>query len=142
MQVERGWLHSLEWCPLLRPCQNATVYKVRVNGLRFHGFHGVYGHEKTYGNEFEANIEATVDGQADKTDRIEDTVDYALLSRTALLVSEVNRFDTIERLAALIAESVLERFAMIVEVSVTVDKIDPPGLAEVDSCGASVTRTR
>ena len=118
------------------------VYEVRVEGLRFHGPHGVFESERAPGNDFRARIAATVNGSADRSDRLFDTVDYAGLAKLVLEVSGSGTFNTLERLAGRCADLVLERFSKVVAVEVTVEKLTPPMEAVVESCSATVVRER
>lgn len=114
------------------------MFQVRVTGLRFHGNHGVYPSEKTAGNEFQAEVVALVDGRADQTDRLEDTVDYSALAGLLLELSDANKFDTVERLAGAYCEAALSKFSSVQEITINLDKIAPPGMTSVDSCGVNL----
>jgi dihydroneopterin aldolase len=94
------------------------------------------------GNDFVASLEAEVQGTADRTDRVEDTVDYAALAGLVLEVSASRQYSTVEALAAACAESALERFPAITAVTVTLDKLAPPMDAKAESCGVRLRRQR
>jgi dihydroneopterin aldolase len=118
------------------------VFEVRVTGLRFRGPHGVFEPEKALGNEFRASLTAVVDGSADSTDAIADTVDYGSLAVMVLRTSASRSFNTVEALARASAEAVLAEHPAVLSVEVTLDKLKPPMDAVVESCGARVVLDR
>lgn len=118
------------------------MYEVRVTGLRFRGPHGVYEAEKSLGNEFLASLTAVVEGSADETDDVRDTVDYGSLASLVLSTSGGRSFDTVEALARKSAEAVLAEHPSVLSVEVTIDKLRPPLDADVESCGVRVVLDR
>ncbi len=115
---------------------------MRVNGLRLKGFHGVFESERELGNEFVASVLATVEGSAEVTDSLSDTVDYSALAGMMVSLSDSRSFLTVEGLAGAYAALVLERFAMVLSVEVVIDKLSPPMQADVVSCGVRLVRSR
>lgn len=87
-------------------------------------------------------MEVVVDGKADRTDRLEDTVDYSGLAETVAAVSASKSFMTVEALAGAIATAVLGSFPSIVSVEVVLDKLSPAGMPDVESCGVRLRRER
>lgn len=118
------------------------MFQVTVNRLKFFGYHGVFSEEKTLGNEFEAWIIASVDGVADATDNLKDTVDYALLANLMAKINEKNSFDTIECLAGAFANEALICFPSMSEIKVTINKLNPKGMPDVESCGVTISQSR
>jgi dihydroneopterin aldolase len=118
------------------------VFEVRVNGLRFRGPHGVFESERGSGNEFLATITATVDGTADTTDSLSDTVDYSALADMLLSVSGSRPFATVEGLAGAFVDSALRAFPAIQSLEIVLDKLSPLGMPQVESCGSRIVRER
>ena len=83
---------------------------VEVHGLELFGYHGVLPEEREQGQTFWYDLELEVGGWG-STDAIEDAVDYRLVVDA---VREVNdrRFELLEALAATVAETLIERFAV------------------------------
>jgi dihydroneopterin aldolase len=79
---------------------------------------------------------------ASLSDAIEDTVNYAEI--TDLVVEEVttNPVNLIEKLAARIAERVLNQHLKVVSVTVTVHKPQAPVAAQLKDIAVVVTRVR
>ncbi len=115
---------------------------MRVNGLRFRGSHGVFESERASGNDFVATIVASVDGSADTTDRLEDTLDYGALAGMLLEISASRSFLTVEGLAGAFQERALASFPKLRSVCVTIEKLSPAGMSNVASCGVTLTKTR
>ncbi len=118
------------------------VFEVRVSGLRFRGFHGVFESERENGNEFSASVAASVEGSADETDSLSDTVDYSALAGLLVSLSDSRSFMTVEGLAGAYAALVLERFPLVSSVEVVIDKLSPPMAADVVACGVRLVRSR
>lgn len=118
------------------------MFEVRVTGLRFRGFHGVFESERASGNDFLASVAAVVQGSADRTDRLEDSVDYSALSALLLELSGSRSFSTVEGLAGAFADAALDRFPLLSAVEVVIDKLSPPVSATVESCGVRLRRER
>ncbi len=118
------------------------MFEVRVNGLRFRGYHGVFESERESGNEFLASVVASVSGSADDSDSLADTVDYSALAGLMVSLSESRSFMTVEGLAGAYAALVLERFPLVSSVEVVIDKLSPPMAADVESCGVRLVKAR
>jgi len=105
---------------------NSPMFQVCLEGLEFYGHHGVQPEERAVGHWYSADLRLTVDGAADTTDRIEDTVDYGDAATVVLGVSEERRFATLEALCRAVADRLLERFPHAVEAQVKIGKLVPP----------------
>ena|SRR5438034_1214434 len=85
--------------------------KIELQGLELFGYHGVLEEEKENGQAFWYDVELDVGEWGGTTDRIEDAVDYRLVVDAVREVNE-QRFELLEALAASVAETLLERFAV------------------------------
>ena len=86
---------------------------IRLEGLSVFGHHGARPYEKEAGQRLEVDLELEpTDDRAERSDRLVDAVDYDLLNRTVREVVEGQSFHLLEKLAAVTAETVLERFAV------------------------------
>jgi dihydroneopterin aldolase len=83
---------------------------IELHGLELHGYHGVLEEEKENGQAFWYDVELEV-GEWGTTDRLEDAVDYRLVADAVRDVNE-HRFELLEALAASVAETLMERFAV------------------------------
>lgn len=118
------------------------MFNVHIQGLQFYGYHGVPEEERAVGHAYCVDVSLEVDGSADETDAIADTVDYAAVSRVVEQVIRGAQCHTVERLAALCAVLILERFPLVHEATVAVSKPCPPMPFVASSAGAEVTRAR
>jgi 7,8-dihydroneopterin aldolase/epimerase/oxygenase len=101
--------------------------RIALTGLRVRGHHGVYAHERRDGQDFVVDLTVHVDlGEAGRTDRLADTVDYGALAKDAAEVVAGPPFDLIESVAARIAERTLAADPRITAVEVTVHKPSAP----------------
>ena len=98
---------------------------IRLEGLSFRGFHGVYPEEQVNGNDFLVDVEMHVDvSSAAKSDQLHDTVDYAYVYALIQKVMEERR-NLLEFLANRIAEVILVNNPSLRKISVTVSKLHP-----------------
>ena len=95
---------------------------VELAGLELYGYHGVNPEERHGGQRFLFDVRLEV-GDAGLSDRIEDAVDYRDVAAIVREVSVGTQFHLLEALAAAVADTLLERFA-VEWVSVRVRKPD------------------
>jgi len=118
------------------------VFMVFVKGLELYAFHGVPPEEKVVGHRYRIDLEMEVDGSADQTDRVEDTVDYASAAQVALDASRETQFSTLERLGAEIADRLMAKFPSVAKLSVRVAKPLPPAPVIAQEMGILLIRRR
>jgi dihydroneopterin aldolase len=102
------------------------VIAVELEGLEVFGRHGVLDEERRDGQTFLYDVRLEV-GDAARSDRIEDAVDYREVADCVREVSDGRRFDLLEALAASVAETILDRF-QVDRVRVRVRKPSPAGV--------------
>ncbi len=100
--------------------------QVALEGLEFHGFHGLYPHERESGNWFEVDISVETDfSLAAETDDLSGTVNYEVLFR--IIRDEMDKpAKLLERLAGKIAEDVLQEIPAALNVHIKISKLNPP----------------
>jgi len=113
-----------------------------VTGLEFYAHHGVPAEERVIGHRYIVDLELDVKSSAEKSDEVEDTVDYAAAAEVVLEVSANNRFKTIERLAYVVAETLLSRFSRVERVNIRLAKRLPPAPVIVEELGVELELTR
>lgn len=123
-------------------CQNRRMITVFVSGLEFYGFHGVTVEERTIGHRFVADLRLQVEGRAEETDSIEDTVDYAGVSFQLTELCAKRQFYTLERMAAAIADELLARHGGIQRVWIRIAKRLPPVDMIAEQVGVELERSR
>jgi dihydroneopterin aldolase len=115
--------------------------RILLQGMSFHGRHGVRPAERERPQEFKVDVEVDCDlSEPGRTDRIEDTVDYRQIRAIAKEVIEGESQKLLEALAAKIAAGVLE-LPKVAEVTVRIAK-QPESMQPIDAAAIRITRTR
>ena len=117
--------------------------QIVLTGIHGFGYHGLFEHERKDGQDFFVDLTLSVDlTAAAQSDAIEDTVNYAEI--TDLVVEEItsNPVNLIEKLAARIAERILNQHIKVQSITVTVHKPQAPVAAQLKDIAVVVTRSR
>ena len=98
--------------------------QIILKDLKFYGFHGVYPEEQVVGTTFRLDLTLDIDDnlQGFHTDRLEDTLNYELIVERVLRIGTTHKYKLIERLAQVMAESILQDFAAVSRVEITIYK--------------------
>ena len=119
-----------------------TTDKLLLEDVRFYGHHGVSSAEQTVGVWFSVDAELAVDlTAAAVSDDLGATVDYGAVARRIVEVGTQGRVNLIERLAGLIAQTLLREFPAR-EVRVRVRKLTPPLQGLVGTPSVELVRSR
>jgi 7,8-dihydroneopterin aldolase/epimerase/oxygenase len=114
-----------------------------VNGLVLHAYHGVMPHEGKVGQPFVLDIVLDIDlTEASRTDKLRHTVSYELLVRTVSEAFCARRYRLVEAAAGAVADAVLDRYALVRSIRITVRKPHAPIAATFDDVGVIITRAR
>ena len=114
-----------------------------IRGLLIHARHGVMDHEAEVGQRFVIDLELSIDlAESSRTDRLADTVSYSDVVSTASAAFKGQNYYLLERSAGAVAEAILNNFARVSAVKVTVHKPHAPIAAIFDDVGVVITRTR
>ncbi len=115
--------------------------RILLEGMSFHGRHGVRPAERNQAQEFKVDVAVDCDlSEPGRSDRIEDTIDYRRIRAIAKEVIEGESSQLLESLAARIAAGVLE-LAKVAEVTVRIAK-RPESMQPIDAAAVRITRTR
>lgn len=117
-----------------------THVTVEVSGLSLYTHHGVGEAEREVGQRLELDLRLEA-GECDATltDRVEDTVDYALVCETVALVAQQRSYRTLERLCTAVADRLLADFEAH-SVWVRATKPQPPIPLAVEEVSVEVFR--
>ena len=116
--------------------------KLYLEDVRFYGHHGVSPAEQTVGVWFSVDAELAIDlTAAAVSDDLGATVDYGAVARRIVEVGTQGRVNLIERLAGLIAQTLLREFPAH-QVRVRVRKLTPPLQGLVGTPSVELVRTR
>ena len=101
---------------------------IELHGIEVHGYHGALDWERERGQRFLFDVELDV-GEAGRSDRLEDAVDYRDVVACVREVSDARAYHLLEALAAALADELYTRFTP-ASVDVRVRKpevvLDPP----------------
>jgi dihydroneopterin aldolase len=115
--------------------------RITLTGLSVFAHHGVFDHERAYGQEFIVDVVVEVNmSKAAETDSIDDAVNYGALAIT--VVSEVKRdpVNLLETVAARVASAVLAD-KRIDAVEVTIHKPQAPIETAFSDVSVTIRRT-
>ena len=116
---------------------------IKIKGLRLFAYHGVSPEEKRDGQTFVLDLRLGADlSQARRSDRLEDTVNYAAVVKAVRAAFTAQSFDLIERAAQAVCDAVLEGFPQVEEVSLLLQKPEAPVSAEFDYMAVEITQRR
>jgi len=114
--------------------------EIVLRGIRAMGRHGVLAEEQARAQPFEVDLRLEADlTTAAISDRLEDTVDYALVIEAVARTVELESYLLLERLADRIAGICISLKA-VTAVEVTVRKLRPPIPVHVGSVGVTLRR--
>jgi dihydroneopterin aldolase len=109
-----------------------------LSGLTAFGYHGNNPAERALGQVFTADLEVTIDtSKAAATDRIEDTISYPLLEKTARQILEGKPANLLETVTERIATAILKH-PEVIQVTVRVSKRPP--LPNLSAFTVEITR--
>jgi dihydroneopterin aldolase len=119
-----------------------TGDRLLLEDVRFYGHHGVSKAEQTVGVWFSVDAELAVDlAPAAVSDDLAAAVDYGEVARRIVEIGTEGRVNLIERLAGLIAQTLLREFPAR-QVRVRVRKLTPPLQGLVGTPSVELVRTR
>ncbi|MDP9116881.1 MAG: dihydroneopterin aldolase [Actinomycetota bacterium] len=116
--------------------------RIELRGLRVHGFHGVFEHERTEGQDFVIDAVLELDtAAAMDSDDLSDTVDYGAIARGLAAVVEGEPLNLIETLAGRLVEVCLAD-ARVDAATITVHKPQAPIPIAFEDVAVTVRRAR
>jgi len=99
---------------------------IHLKEIRVYGYTGALPEEQVLGQWFEVNLTLWFDlSLAGQSDRLQDTLDYRDVIEAVQQIVKTSRYTLLERLATVIAESVL-KFDRVDQVRVTLVKLAAP----------------
>ena len=117
--------------------------QIKLKNMVFYGHTGCFEEEKKNGQKFVVTIEVFFDRITGcNTDKLEDTVNYAILCEKAKAIVESDTGNLIEHLAQQIADMVLYEAPEAASCAVTVGKPDAPVDAVFETMEVRIERTR
>ncbi len=113
-----------------------------LKGMHFYGYHGCLAEEQKTGQPFHVDVILTADlRRAGESDDLTDTIDYSQVWAMVRDIVEGRPYRLIERVAAVIAETLLAEFPL-EAVKVTVHKPQAPVGGLFDDVAVCMERKR
>jgi dihydroneopterin aldolase len=117
--------------------------RIRVEGIEFHGFHGVPPAEREVGHRYRVDLAMELDlSAAGAADNVAATVDYAAAARVVLEVGTGPSVQLVETLAERMARRLLDEFPSVDAVELHVAKIHPPVAVPIAAAVVEIRRER
>lgn len=122
----------------------SLLARLSIDNAEFYAYHGVRPEEQRLGGRYQVDVDIYYDARkAVVSDNLNDTVNY---EEVLFLVNEhvagEETYELVETLAFDIASSVVERFAMVAQVTVRVRKLAVPVQHILDFVEAEITVMR
>jgi len=116
---------------------------VFVTGLALHAYHGVMQHEAKVGQSFRLDLTLDIDLKAaSRSDKLAHTVGYDQVVEVASRAFCGRRYRLVEAAAGAVADAILDRFAQVSAVRVTLHKPHAPIAATFADVGVTLFRSR
>lgn len=98
---------------------------ISLQNVRFRAYHGLYPEERQKGNDFVVNMQVAYIPMSGTILSLEDTIDYAALFEIINTTMQ-QPVDLLETLVQRMAHAVHQKFSQVKEVTVSVEKLNPP----------------
>ncbi len=117
--------------------------RIHIEGIEFHGFHGVPEAERVIGHRYRVDVILELDlRRAGETDDLGLTIDYGAAAQCALEIGTGASVQLVETLAERMAAALLARFKPVSAVEVRVAKLRPPVPLPIEACAIQIRRGR
>jgi 7,8-dihydroneopterin aldolase/epimerase/oxygenase len=111
-------------------------FTIELRNLLFYSFHGLYPEEKKAGGEFVVDVWAKFPAEDHILNSINETVNYAALF--AIIKDEMNQpRELLETIAQSIAEKIYDKYNVIREVEIRIEKKKAPIVGFTGTVAAS-----
>ena len=116
--------------------------RIFIEGIKFHGYHGLTRLERQIGVRLAVDVVLDVDlSRSGRSDRVTDTIDYRKVHARVLEIGRGRSHKLLESFALLLMDSLFESFPA-ERISLRVRKETPVLDGIVDSVGVELSRTR
>ena len=103
----------------------SNLLTISLNNVRFRAYHGVHPDERQKGNDFVVNMQVSYVPDVGTIVSLENTIDYGNLFSIMNSIMQ-QPVDLLETLVQTIAQAVHQRFSHVKEITVSVEKLNPP----------------
>lgn len=119
------------------------VVEISVNRIKLYAYHGCEAQERVVGGDFYVTVSAQVEVESSawQNDQLEGTADYSRFVSIAKREMAVPS-NLLEHVAARIASAILDECPSVMQVSVAIDKVNPPLGISCESVSVKFEQTR
>jgi dihydroneopterin aldolase len=116
---------------------------IHIAGLQTFGYHGLFAEERSLGQKFAFDIDATLNpAPTHRADDLQASIRYDAVVDAAVSLAGARKYQTLEALGEAVAIGLLRRFPLIDTVSVGVSKFSPPIPHTLSKVGIAVRLAR
>ena len=116
---------------------------VFIEGIKFHGYHGLTRQERQIGVRLSVDVTLEVDlTRAGRTDRVTDTVNYQKVHARIVELGRGRSHHLLESFASTVLDALLQDFPAVARIVLRVRKETPVLDGIVDSVGVQMERVR
>ena len=116
---------------------------IQIAGLQTFGYHGLFEEERSLGQKFTFDIDATLNpAPTHRDDRLDASIRYDAVVDAAVSLASGVKYQTLEALGEAVAIGLLRRFALIDTITVGVSKFSPPIPHTLSKVGIAVRLAR
>lgn len=117
--------------------------RIRIEGIEFHGFHGVPAAEREIGHRYRVDVVLELDLRAAAAaDDVALTVDYGEAARRLIEIGVGPSVRLVETLAENMCARLLADYAQVTAVELRVAKIHPPVALPIAAAAVEIRRER
>src|SRR2546425_9821017 len=116
---------------------------IQIAGLQTFGYHGLFEEERSLGQKFTFDIDATLNpAPTHRDDRLDASIRYDAVVDAVVSLASGMKYQTLEALGEAVAIGLLRRFALIDTITVGVSKFSPPIPHTLSKVGIAVRLAR
>ena len=116
---------------------------IQIAGLQTFGYHGLFEEERSLGEKFTFDIDATLNpAPTHRDDRLDASIRYDAVVDAAVSLAGGMKYQTLEALGEVVAIGLLRRFVLIDTITVGVSKFSPPIRHTLGKVGITVRLDR
>ncbi|RJQ33380.1 MAG: dihydroneopterin aldolase [Actinobacteria bacterium] len=116
------------------------LIKVEIKDLEIFGYHGVLDSEKENGQTFKICLNYWI-AEKDFADNVENTIDYARVTKVIEKTFKAKRYNLLETLAQAILKTLFAKFDGIVKAKIKLKKPQVELSSNVDSVSVSLSKS-
>ena len=116
--------------------------RIRLNNIRVHAFHGCLKEESIIGGDYRVDLEVTGNLELpSQSDKLSETIDYVHLNR--IVKEEMGiKSHLLEHVAKRIVGRILDEMHTVDSIEVSVSKLNPPIMGDVESVSVILKENR